>query len=179
MTKEELDRIFTKNYTYYKQCTNNHCYKTSYNLDVVMSNSYMNLVRNLHKLNNEKDVTAFIVTYAHGLIKFKQNRVQMLTEKAKDSTRQNTVYLSDNFDVIDNDQSDIYDKYISLRDEFLNTLPTLKQIMLMDYLNGVDRVFKVAKWYSLKNTSATSILQKMRALNDELEAFIKENIENN
>lgn len=188
MTKEELDAIFTKNYKYYRTSTNNHNYKLKYDLDVVMSNQYINLCKNIDKLHTENDVTAFIARFAYSLKIYTQNRHPFLTEESKlhnftdrDIIIDGDSYDEDNisFQLISDKDMDTYNIYVQLKEKYKNTLSIEDSLLFTDYLNGVDNKKKVMEYYSLGITYSGRVLRQMKILYTEFEEYMLSEIKNN
>lgn len=188
MNKEELDAIFTKNYKYYRTSTNNHNYKLKYDLDVVMSNQYINLHKNIDKLHTENDVTAFIARFAYSLKIYTQNRHPFLTEESKlhNFTDRDIIIDSDNYDednssfqLISDKDMDTYNIYVQLKEKYKNTLSLEDSLLFTDYLNGVDNKKKVMEYYSLGITYSGRVLRQMKILYTEFEEYMLSEIKNN
>ena len=183
MTKNELDKYITKNEKdiiaiILKHTNDQYKTKRKYDKDVVFSNIYIHLEKNLLKLTFT-NIESFIVTYCYRLKYWFKNRHIFLTEDLMEETNEICLSIEEDYFCYDGETD-----YMTLLQELINNFCILNKTdnvnktLIEDYYKYNILNYKdVMKLYNQKYTYSFRLLKVIRLLISDFEEYCKEELD--
>lgn len=183
MNKSTLDKYINSNYTDIKNIVIKHTTKLHYETDIVISNLYLHLEKNLQSLT-DTNIKGYIIQYVYYLNIWKQNKSPLLTEKSNrpiyDLINENHI---DEYDILNNDLlSDIEKDLYDMLDMFIKEekLTIEEKLLITDlYKYNLRNIKDIMTFYKQRRTYGYKIKNELKQLEERFRQYIIKQIKNN